>query len=252
MFVLASLLVMNIASFTNATAQTATPKTGIIVPLYIYPGPDWNELVKVKKENTAVPIVAIVNPDNGVGKSKDPNFVTGIKNLKSAGIIVVGYVWTDYAARSTSSVKAEIDKYKSWYAVNGIFFDAMSTAKGKEWYYKNLNSYAKSKALKPTIGNSGTDTRTSYIGTVDNIIIYEGAGTPSIDHLGGWHTSYSKKNFTYLAYGVLLLDEGYVKESVKYVGYLYITHDILTNPYDSLPLYLSELVSAVQEANSSS
>jgi hypothetical protein len=37
-------------------------------------------------------IVAIINPDNGPGASKDPGYVTGIQQLVSAGVTVVGCV----------------------------------------------------------------------------------------------------------------------------------------------------------------
>jgi hypothetical protein len=247
---LVGLLLGSISSNYGALAQTSSP-TGIIVPLYIYPGADWDALVKVKSNSSGVPIVAIVNPNSGVGKIKDPNYVTGIKKLKDAGIIVLGYVWTNYTNKSTFSAKAEIDKYKSWYAVNGIFLDGMSTAQGKEWYYRNLDTYAKSKGLGPTIGNPGTTTRLSYFSTVDNIIVYEGSGTPSLTYLAGWYSKTHAKNFSFLAYRVATLDDVYVKESVKYAGYLYITNDGLNNPYDSLPSYLPHLVSVVQKVNSS-
>ncbi|MCI0557056.1 MAG: spherulation-specific family 4 protein [Nitrososphaera sp.] len=240
-----------LASKNVVDAATASP-TGIIVPLYSYPGDTWDELVRIKNNSPGVPIIAIVNPSNGVGSVKNPDYVSGINEFKSAGIIVLGYVWTDYAKRDISQVKSEISKYKNWYAVDGVFFDAMSNGQRKAYYYKNLSNYANSKGLEYTIGNPGTDTREKYIGTVDSIVIHENAGIPSLSYLDGWHSTYEKKNFSFVSYDVESLDESYIVTATQYVGYLYVTDDALPNPYDSLPGYFEQLVSIVSEANGSS
>jgi len=223
--------------------------TGILVPLYIYPGADWTKLVTIKKDNSDVEIVAIINPDNGAGSVRDSNYVNGIKALKSAGISVIGYVWTDYGARSISAAKAEINRYKTWYSVSGIFLDSMSNVPGHEGYYKTLTDYAKSKGLKNVIGNPGADTQQSYIGTVDTLNIYEGANVPDPSYFSGWHSDYGKKNFSFIAYGITNLDNEYIKEISQYVGLLYLTDDSSPNPFDSLPSYLAELAQALHDAN---
>ena len=45
------------------------------------------------------------------------------------------------------------------------------------------------------------------------------------------------------------MDDAYVNSSSDYVGYMYITNDDLPNPWDSLPSYFNDLVSAVDTAN---
>lgn len=124
----------------------------------------------------------------------------------------------------------------------------MSTAKGKELYYTALNRHAKSIGMKYTFGNPGTDTRPSYIRTVDNMIINEDSGTPSLSYLGEWHSSYAKRNFSFLAYEVLILDKAYVRDATRNVNYLFMTNDTRLNPYDSLPLYLEQLAATLKES----
>ena len=119
----------------------------------------------------------------------------------------------------------------------------MSYTGGNENYYKTLSNYAKSKGLTFTAGNPGTDTSPSYIGTVDTLNIYEGSGMPSLGYLsGGWHSNYSKQNFSFVAYGVPSLNQTYITSAAKYIGYMYITDDNLPNPWDTLPSYLEQLV----------
>ena len=225
-------------------ASAAEP-TGIIIPLYTYPDSTWDSVVRQKNAHPAVPIIAIINPDNGPGASQDPNYITGIQKLQSSGVTVIGYVYTSYALRSASIVAADIDQYKTWYNVNGIFFDEMSNISGHEAYYRNLSDYAKSNGLAFTVGNPGIDTLSSYVGTVDNLIIYENAGLPSTTSISGWHTDYDKKSFSLLSYAVSALDRSFFSGGSDYVGYMYITNDNLPNPWDALPSYFADLVASL-------
>jgi len=87
---------------------------------------------------------------------------------------------------------------------------------------------------------------------MDNIIIYENSGLPSLSYLAGWHTNYDKKNFSIIPYAVSSLSTSFVTSATSDVGYIYITNDNLPNPWDSVPSYFSNLVSAVNTANGGS
>jgi hypothetical protein len=250
MFSTVILLIVQVSISANfapvSAAVTSTTITGVIVPLYTYPtSTTWDTMIQTKNANPSLPIVAIINPGSGPGSSQDPNYVTGIRELQAANITVIGYTYTSYSSRPATAVQADEDKYKTWYGVSGIFFDEMSNVAGKESYYKNLDTYAKSLGYTLTVGNPGTDTLSSYVGTVDNIVIYESSGLPSLSYLGGWHTSYDKKNFSILPYGVNTLDNSFVTNAVSYLGYMYITNDVLSNPWDSLPPYFTDLASTI-------
>jgi hypothetical protein len=235
-----------LTSLTTSQQVFATTNTGIMIPLYTYPGTTWDTVIATKNAHPSVPIVAIINPNSGPGNSKDTNYVTGIQNLQSAGVVVIGYVATGYGSRSSSTVQADINTYKSWYPqINGIFFDEMSNSGGDETYYQNLSNYAKSVGFIFTVGNPGTETLPSYVGTMDNIIIYETGGLPSLTSLGGWHTEYDKSNFSFLAYGVGTLSTTFVQNAANYVSYMYITNDNLSNPWDSVTPYFSDLAAAL-------
>src|SRR2546427_9765989 len=238
-----------VTSSNNASAQTLSSSTttsisstGIVIPLYSDPSTTWDGVVQDKLAHPSVPIVAIINPSNGPGTSKDTNYVSGIQKLQSAGIIVLGYVPTSYGNRSTSLVEDDINSYKNWYNVNGIKFDQMSTNATLVNYYSNLTNYTKSLGMTLTVGNPGRDTIPGYIGTVDFLSIYEGSGLPSIAFLGGWHTGYPKSNFAIVAFGVSSLNSSNIAKVSNYVGHIYITDDVLPNPYDTIPAYFGNLL----------
>ena len=49
---------------------------------------------------------------------------------------------------------------------------------------QGLTAYAKGSGIDYTIGNPGADSKPSYVGTVDTILIYESSGLPAADKLG--------------------------------------------------------------------
>ena len=228
----------------NATALAT--QTGILVPLYSYPGNVWDNLIKEKNSHPSVPVVAIINPDSGPGV-RDTNYVAGIKKLQFAGIMVLGYVYTHKV--DTVTIKNYVDDYKNWYNVNGIFFDQMSNVSGNETFYASISNYAKSVGLNYTVGNPGTDTLPTYIGTVDNLVLYDNPGLPSVSLFGGWHTNFTRNNFSIVSYGVTDINKTYVENIAKHVQYMYVTNSTLPNPFSTLPKYLDNLMGLIENDN---
>lgn len=225
--------------------------TGVIVPLYSYPGTGWDDLIQVKTHYPRVPMIAVVDPENGPGSGQDASYVRGIHDLRSSGISVLGYVYTSYAARSMDSVMADIDMYRRWYDLDGFFFDEMSSISGNEGYYSSLDRYVKSLGYQMTVGNPAVDTLLTYVDTVDTLVIYEDAGLPDSSSFGGWHTGYATQHFALIAHSVADLDLSFVIGASKSVGYLYLTDDVPPNPYDVLPGYFRELVAVLNALPSS-
>jgi hypothetical protein len=220
-------------------------RTGILVPLYIYPGPRWDPLVEARKAHPSVPLVAIVNPDDGPGSARDPRYTEKIRELRTAGVTVIGYVATGYARKAEEAVRAEVERWGALYSVDGIFFDEMVEAPGCEAYYRNLGQYAKSKGLWMTVGNPGTEIAESYAGCLDAIVLYENAGLPNLSLLGGWHAKYGRQQWAILPYGVSALDPSFVWEASKRVGLLYVTDQAFPDPWNALPGYFLSLVAAL-------
>lgn len=233
-------------------ASNASSMMGVVIPLYIYPGPSWQQVIQEKQANPGVPIVAVINPDSGPGASQDPYFVEGIEQLQSAGIIVVGYVYTNYGYRSISSAENDVNEYKEWYNVDGILFDEMANVNGFEDYYSTLNSYAKSLGFSLTIANPGTLVSSTYFGIVDCLVISESSDVPSADYIESSLYGYSPRNFAIVSYDVSTLNQTYLNDLSNYVSFIYMTNDNLPNPYDTLPSYFGSLVHDVSSTNGSS
>lgn len=229
------------------TSNTALATTGIIIPLYVDPGKEWRSIVQAKNSHPEVPILVIVNCCNGPGSSQDSNYVTGIQNLQAADISVLGYVHTNFTARSSADVMAEIDRYKEWYSVNGIFFDQMSNIVGNEGYYSILDDYSKSQGLGLTVGNAGIDIPLGYFDAVDIVMVHDNFGLPDSMTVERWATNYDRSNISMVSYGVYPPSQTFVRDASEHIGYIYMTDDILPNPWNSLPTYFRGLVAMLDK-----
>jgi hypothetical protein len=230
------------AAIHPVSSATPTP-TGLIVPLYSYPTDStWSTLIQTKQSNPNVPIIAIINPDSGPGRSSDPNYASGIASLQKAGIIVVGYVPTGYASVKLKTIDASATDYKKWYHVNGIFFDQMSNSKSEAVYYSRASQYARSIGLGLTVGNPGTSVPSNYVGTVSILVIYENAGYASVSTIASSTLGDSRNNFAAISYDVGAPTQPYLLSVAQYLSYVYFTDGQAPNQYAGLPSYLGSLM----------
>jgi len=252
---LAIVSVLFFAAIVTATARisfAATSSSGVVIPLYTYPTDgSWAASLQAKKAHPNVPIIAVINPSDGPGGSSDSNYVQGVKDFQAAGIIVIGYVATGYASHGMSDLDTQISLYKTWYSVNGIFFDEMSNNAGNENYYSTLNTYVKSLGMTMTMGNPGTSVPSSYIGILDSLCIFEQGGLPTLSYLSSY-SGHPKSNFAYIGLSVSSLDTSLEVSSSNYVQWIYITDAGGGNPYDVLPSYFMNEVAALDQGAPSS
>jgi hypothetical protein len=235
------------ATPSTMSAPAPAARTGSIVPLYSLPSdPAWAALIAAKKAHASVPVIAVINPNNGPGTAARSDYMNGVGQLTGAGVKVAGYVATGYGKRSVSEVKADIDRWRDLYPdAKSIFFDEMANNPGLESHYSSLTSYAKGRGIEYTIGNPGVDSKPSYVGTVDTILIVESAGLPSADKLAGWHAEHPREAFGIIPHSVSSLDAGFVAMAKSRVGYIFVQNDTMPNPWDTLPPYFDALLAAL-------
>jgi len=222
---------------------------GVIVPLFSnnsHAG-DWDKVIDAKAAHPDVRIIAIVNPDSGSGQAMNAGIKEGVQRLKKAGVDVVGYVSTGYSWRDANDVTREVDNYRDWYGVDGIFFDEVAHWYGRENYYAGLVNHVKSAMPGAiTIGNPGIDDAMStYAGIFNVLVVYESEGFPPDYKLNNWqqlYGSYDRSNFAVLSFGIGSLNAGELKAVTKNVGWIFVTNGVMPNPWKELPPYFEELV----------
>lgn len=247
------LLVSGLPLWSTPKSQAASSVScqRLSIPAYFYPGPLWDQAI------AGSPIVGIMtmNPASGPGAASNPDYVAAVKKAQSAIIRVIGYVHTSYGTRPLADVEAEIDKYKAWYHVNGIFVDEVSSNARDLPYYQKLAYYIRATNVRLVMLNPGTVPDHGYMKAGDIVVVFEGnySSYLLLPPLPRWVSSYSPHRFSHLIYGVPS-DPGAPTMSAamtqvidlsrqRNAGHVYVTNDDLPNPWDTLPTYWSKELS---------
>lgn len=220
---------------------TATPvpaETRMLIPLYTSPT-NWGQVISA---NVGQVIDVIINPNNGVGASRQTAYANGIASLQGNGINVFGYVATGYGARNINAVKSEIDIWQTWYVPDGIFLDEVWNTDDpvRVGYYSELYSYIQAKGLK-VILNPGAMTTETYLSIADAVCIFENSPAPV--PYPAWAQPAKMCALMFNANREQMIS--FVAETKGRFGYIYATSDTLGNPWDVLPGYLIEAAALI-------
>jgi len=224
-------------SYDNNSAPEAS---GIVlVPAYFYPASmHFQRLISVKPEKT---IIVVLNVFNGPSSEFNDDYRRAVEELLSRGMIPVGYVYTKYTRRSISEVEGDIDKWFEFYSgIKGVFIDEVS---GDTGYYAELYNYVKSKYDGIVVLNPGTNFPPELAQYCDYIVLFEGRP----QELRGFQVDSSLQPYLgktiLLVYGVSTEEFCMVYSAITRLGVrsLYVTHDNLPNPWDTLSNYFKAL-----------
>jgi len=147
----------------------------LLVPLYVYPGAEWDALITA---SSSVEIIAIINPNSGPDSAPDSSYTSYMTKFKNAGITMIGYVHTSYGDRAIADVEADVNTYATKYpGLAGIFFDEASAAAADVAYYTTAYKYVMSKAgYVHSILNPGTQPDAGYYPISSAIVVFEDVG----------------------------------------------------------------------------
>jgi len=238
--VIAALFLFPTLSYSQSFCQS------ISIPAYFYPGPLWEKVINGRPSVNTV----IMNPENGPGQIKNPDYVEAIKNAQRTGISVIGYIHTDYGNRNVNLVKSEIDKYISWYDVNGIFLDEVSTDPNQIPYYNELYNYIHSYWDMIAVLNPGTFPHESYMKVGDILLVFEGNYWSYFRlEIPSWVFTYDPGRFWHVIYDIRT--KFFMKNVVRLsrnrnAGNVYVTNDKGDNPYDTLPSYWDDELNEIE------
>lgn len=239
-------------------------KVGTIIadPSYINPSSDpgtWNRLIASPSDKVGV---TVANVMNGPGSYPDGSWADVIDRTAASGKRILGYVDTGYlgqtgmrtrlgsASPADWVVQAERD-VDAWYdfyggngSMGGIFLDDGFNACGAgdtfPAIYQEINQYV--KVHHPgamTVLNPGTVVPRCYEDSADVLLTfeggyatYEGSGYQRLD----WTPTNASKIW-HIIYDVPASQVAQVtaEAAARGAGYVYVTDDVLANPYDTIP-----------------
>ncbi len=226
-----------------------------VVPAYFYPGPQGSPWSDLTAAASRVSVTAILNPASGPGSARDANYVAAVSRLRNAGGRVIGYVPTGFGSRPLDDVFADVDAYRDFYEIDGIFIDEMNNrgAQAVLDFYGEIYSHVKSiDANWEVMGNPGTNTTESFLArpVADRLVITEDVGSkyesfsPSV-----WVSNYDSAHFVHLVHSEPSAETMQTDIEIaisRNAGALYITDDTLPNPWDRLPGYWAEELATIE------
>jgi spherulation-specific family 4 protein len=224
---------------------------GILAQTY-YPvtSTAWDTIISAKNANPSCPIAVVVNvAGDGAGTSTNTSWNSLINRLRTAGIIVLGWVDTNFATIAEATVQGAINQWSSWYPqIDGIFFQSMSNQTTNQTYYDNLHNYARTTAgFSTTCGNAKTTVPTGFLngGTTDVVIVWDNSGLDPVDSTYSQYNTMENNTLGVSAFAVPTLNTAWISQMSQYVGWIYVTSDSGAAPYDTIPGYFTQLVEYV-------
>lgn len=214
-----------------------------IIPAYFYPADNDDSDTSWSQMTSIAPGIVILNPNSGPTASADPTYVAAVNNLRDAGVKVIGYVYTSYSERDTNDVEADVDLYYAQYNIDGIFFDETTTAESNLTYYRNIATYVYEKGPENLVVlNPGLFPAESYVEIANITVVFESSASQYINHYAApeYVDYYPSTKFAHMVHTTSssqlqqVTDLSYERNA----GYVYVTDDVMPNPYDVLPTYL--------------
>lgn len=226
--------------------------TGLIIPLYSDPNGSWIDILQIHRQFPDVPMIVIINPDNGPGQNFSHDYFNWTQALMNAGIRVIGYVYTEYGSRSAGVIESQTIDYLNWYHVNGLFLDEVSEYSNYSSYYEDLTDICRSLGAEYIVGNPGTSAPLNITQYFNLTVLYENPGIPPLENLSLIVNGTPRSHSSIICYDVEAVNESVLNTILNYFSYVYFTNRGLPNPYASLPEYLYQemsLVSSLHPAN---
>lgn len=229
---------------------TLAPKTLVAPVSYFRPDKlaadgrtAWDAVIAQK------PALALINPGSGPGTSPSTSYAALVAKAQAAGVPIYGYTHTKYGARPKADVMADVRNHKAWYGVAGIFVDTTSNKPEHVMYYLELCTQIQALGLRVVL-NPGTQCLEAHAQMADYVMCSEGdLATFRARVPRAWEANYASKLW-YCVHSVPAAEMPSVVARAKQLkaGLLYVTPDLMPNPYDTLPTYWDAFCAEVTRA----
>jgi hypothetical protein len=209
----------------------------LVVPAYFHPAIDpggWAWLA----DHAAQIRMIVLNPASGPGAEPDGAFFAVLDRLRSAGVVVSGYVDTNYGQRPAPQAMTEFGRYVDWYQVSGVFFDRAAASADQVGYYADLARHARDMGADAVAFNHGAHPIEAYAEHADLLGTFEGPWNSYLEvAVPRWVRSRPAGKFFHLVHSV---PTSYFSDAIwlaarRNAGCVYITDHGGANPWDGLP-----------------
>jgi hypothetical protein len=231
-------------ALTAMRTESSTACRSAMIPAYLGPDAMW------RLSDRPVPRrVVILNPSSGPGTEQEPSYRYAVGALRRSGTRVLGYVHTEYGARDASAVKADIERYRSWYDVDGVFLDETAETVAQVPYYAALSRHVRAAGRQLIALNPGVVPAREYFDVADVVVTFEGPFSEYAAAVRGmpeWLRRLPPQRSAHLVYGASREHALQAVDGAS-AGYFYATTGALPNPWRSIPGYLDDLEAQLED-----
>jgi hypothetical protein len=212
---------------------------GSLVPAYLRP----DAIVALVAASPA-PLVLVINPGSGPGPAPDPEYRRAIAAARAAGSRVLGYVPTTWGARPAADVEADVERYRAWYAVDGVFFDEAASDEAHLAHYRALADRARAEGARFVALNPGLVPARGYFDIADVVITFEGPAAAYSAHRPP--ADVEPERSAHLVYGASREQALRALSEAPPARYIYLTSGTLPHPWGTVPDYFAQELSALE------
>lgn len=233
---------MIVLSSRSSDARTTCRSS--LIPAYVAPA-----AITALVEGSEHPRLLIVNPSSGPGADKQPPYRDAVAAAHASGARVVGYVPTSYGARDPAAVEADIDRYRAWYGVDGIFLDEAAHDGAHLPYYRALSRYVRDARDALVLLNPGTVPDAGYFDLADVVVTFEGPAADyadALDRTPKWLQRLPPDRIAHLVYGASRQQALAAAKAPLGAGWVYVTSGGLPDPWRTVPDYLQDEEAALR------
>lgn len=244
-------------SLSSATANPLQPHNmlGLLVPAYFYPGPQdphWPALALASKR---VPLTVIVNPASGPGNSVDPAYTLAVNQVRAAGAKVIGYVHISYGKRPIEQVRTDIERYRTFYELDGVFIDELASGDSPDIVAYQAGLIAQIRSESPSwsiVVNPGVTPHRAHLEKDPADLIVNFENTAAQWPAESIQATPVNTPFAHLVhttdneYSMRRIVSGAANAGIQAV---YVTDDTMDNPWDTLPRWWMNMVEHIEAIN---
>jgi hypothetical protein len=208
-----------------------------LVPAYLEP-----EAILALVQRSTLPRLLVINPSSGPGPARDAAYRHATAAAQAGGARVLGYVPTTWGMRPPADAESEIDRYRDWYGVDGVFLDEAAASASKLSYYHALSHYARAAGANFVVLNPGLMPARDYFSIADAIVTFEG---PISAYRHRPADDIEPERTAHLIYGASREQAMRALEPSPPAGYVYLTSGTLPHPWGTVPEYFAQELDAL-------
>jgi hypothetical protein len=219
-----------------------------LIPAYVGPA----AITDLVESSEHPRLLLIINPASGPGTDEHPLYREAVGAAHAGGARVLGYVPTGYGGRDLAAAEADIDRYRSWYGVDGIFLDEVSHDAAQLPYYRPLSRYARAAGGGVVALNPGTVPARGYFDLADVVVTFEGpvaAYAEALARTPNWVRRLPSDRIAHLVYAASREEALAAAQAPRGAGWLYVTSGGHPDPWRTVPDYLQEEEEALRRCS---